>query len=281
MDGQPVHTGEMDSSSPDTMQTQKICQQLIHLLGILSHEFRTPLAIINTATSLLLRHQFSLEEQNEMLQMVQQANKRLSTLTDRLIELAQLEAGLTGIEYGSVDVVRVIQDVLLNTQQDIAESLRDRFTFQLQCQDETGNPTQEAPLIMGDTRCVHEVFAHLLENAVHFSPKGGNIEIIVRPASPQQTVSTHEKSLDTSAFLEICVCDSGLGIESQHLERIFERFYQVETGLTREVSGLGVGLTICSHLIALQRGKIWAESQEQQGSTFRVWLPCYEPVSIA
>jgi signal transduction histidine kinase len=252
---------------------QRIHQQMIGLLAVLSHEFRTPLTIINTATSMLLRKPLSLEERGEMLQMVQQANKRLSTLTDRLMELAQLEAGTFEIQYGIVDILSVIRDVLLYAEQNLAPSLHDCLSFQLQCQDEGGNPTQEAPQVIGDALSLHKVFAHLLENAVRFSPKGGDILVIVRPALPPQTGSQHEEFLNTATFLEICVCDSGLGIESQHLERIFGPFYQVETGLTREVSGLGVGLAICSHLVALHRGRIWAESREGQGSVFHVWLP--------
>ncbi len=281
MDGQPLLPGEEDSSSLDTTQIQKIHQQMIDLLGILSHEFRTPLAIIATATSMLLRKLPSLEERDEALQMIQQANKRLSTLMDRLLDLAQLEAGAFEVEYGSVDVISIIREVMAHAQRDISESLRDRFTFQLQCQDEVGNLTQEAPEIIGDALCLRKVFAHLLENAVRFSPQGGDVLVIIRPASPEQLVSTSEKVLPTPAFLEICVCDSGLGIESQHLEHIFGHFYQVETGLTRSVSGLGIGLTICSHLIALHQGRIWAESQKGQGSTFRVWLPRIDSVSVA
>ena len=185
MDGQPLLPGE-DSSSLDTTQTEKIHQQMIDLLGVLSHEFRTPLAIIATATSMLLRKLTSLEERDEALQMIQQANKRLSTLTDRLLDLAQLEAGAFEVEYGSVNVISIIREVMAHAQQDIPESLRNHFTFQLQCQDEAGNLIQETPEIIADPLSLHKVFAHLLENAVRFSPKGGDILVIIRPASPEQ-----------------------------------------------------------------------------------------------
>ena len=77
----------------------------------------------------------------------------------------------------------------------------------------------------------------------------------------------------TPAFLEICVCDYGLGIPEEHLERIFEHFYRVDTRLTREVNGLGLGLTVCQHLVALHQGRIWAESCPDGGSAFHIWLP--------
>ncbi len=77
-------------------------------------------------------------------------------------------------------------------------------------------------------------------------------------------------------MLEICVCDHGVGIPPEHLERIFDRFHRVDTRLTRETSGLGLGLTICKFLVELQYGVIWAESCPAGGSAFHVWLPLEE-----
>src|SRR2546422_11551175 len=81
---------------------------------------------------------------------------------------------------------------------------------------------------------------------------------------------TERKALHT---IEICVRDSGKGIPAEHLESIFERFHRVDTRLTREVEGLGLGLTICKRIVELHEGAIWAESVVGQGSTFHVWLP--------
>ena len=74
-------------------------------------------------------------------------------------------------------------------------------------------------------------------------------------------------------MVEICVHDHGIGIPPAHLERVFDRFYRVDTRLTREVNGLGLGLAICKRIVELHGGSIWAESDLGQGSTFHVWLP--------
>ena len=74
-------------------------------------------------------------------------------------------------------------------------------------------------------------------------------------------------------MIEVCVEDSGKGIPPEHLASIFERFYRVDTRLTREVGGLGLGLTICKRIVELHEGAIWAESVVGQGSTFHVRLP--------
>jgi two-component system sensor histidine kinase ResE len=264
------------------LNTTAIKQQLFDHLALISHEIRTPLSIINGTASTLLRQQQHLSPQEllEFFQMIQQAGKRMEILTDRLLELAQLEAGILQIEAGRVDLIALIKEAITRTQHSISTPAQSRFSFHLQCRDMTGSPTQEVPEILGDAHCIRTVLLHLLENAVRFSPEGGRIDVIVRPAPGEQTTNTTEQPLTTAQFLEICVCDYGIGIPSEQLKDIFGHFYQVEAGLTREGSGLGIGLTICQHLIALHHGRIWAESCPAGGSAFHVWLPRAELVLV-
>ena len=158
---------------------------LVELLATIGHEFRTPLAVIDGYTSTLMRQSLllSLEEQREFLEMILQAGKRLHVLTDRLLEIAQLEAGTFQLAYSLVDVSAVVREAITLAQQYVPEPLRDRFTFHLQCRDETGNQTQEVPTVTGDARCLRKVLEYLLENAIRFSPEGGRIDVIAgRPA---------------------------------------------------------------------------------------------------
>jgi signal transduction histidine kinase len=255
--------------------SQETEQPLVELLASISHEFRSPLAVIKGYTSMLLHQaqQLSPEEQHESLQMIHEAGKRLESLTDRLLEIAQLEAGIFQVDYSLVDIPTVAREAIVKAQQQVPESLRDRLTLHLQCRDEVGNQAQEVPSVKGDVRSLRKVLEHLLENAIRFSPEGGRIDVIARPAPQERPAAIQDESLNMPSFIEICVCDFGVGIPHEHLERIFERFYRVDTELTREVNGLGLGLTACKYLIALHHGRIWAESCPAGGSAFHVWLP--------
>jgi signal transduction histidine kinase len=131
---------------------------------------------------------------------------------------------------------------------------------------------------------------------MNYSLQGGAIDIIVHPVAsllpvsevsdqineiPASTIGAHLKHALTVArkagrVLEICVCDNGLGIPTEHLGRIFDRFHRVDNRLVREVNGLGLGLTICKRIIDLHDGVIWAESCPAGGSAFHVRLPVDE-----
>jgi two-component system sensor histidine kinase BaeS len=131
------------------------------------------------------------------------------------------------------------------------------------------------------------VLDNLLENAIKYSPEGGVVQVCIRPVVRGQTSlkgvpaaagTPQRDGLATThiprKMLEICVTDSGQGIPTKHLERIFDRFHRVDTRLTRETSGLGLGLAICKRIVELHDGVIWAENRPHgRGSAFYVRLP--------
>lgn len=251
-------------------------RRLVELLATIGHEFRTPLTVINGYTSTLLRRsqQLSSQEHEEFLQNIQRAGLHLEYLLARLFEIAELEANSVSLEWSLVDIPTMVRESIATAQRRVPEPLQEHFTFHIQCRDDGGNQTQHVPRVKGDERCLRKILGHVLENAVRYSPAGGRIDVIVRPA-PQEKM-TDDLPGHASSFLEICVCDFGLGIEDEHLDRIFEHFYRVDTRLTREVYGLGLGLTVCRHLVALHHGRIWVESCPDGGSAFHVWLPSEE-----
>jgi signal transduction histidine kinase len=165
-----------------------------------------------------------------------------------------------------------------------------RIALFLRLEDQLGMPTDDEPIIQADRFRLREVLDNLLENALNYSPEGGKIEVIIRPIRTNGKVSRSqhppvEDDQERNAagdelakpeglqMLEICVRDNGIGIPREHIERIFDHFHRVDTRLTREVNGLGLGLAICKRIVELHDGVIWAESEVGKGSTFHMWLP--------
>lgn len=273
--GQQEQRQILPSSLTQTDTVQETVLPFTELLATLGHEFRTPLAAIKGYSSMLLRQeeQLSPEERREFVQAIQEAGQRLELLTERLLEMTNLEAGAIQLDKGIVDMLPLVQESILRAQRHVPGHLQDRVTFHTHPRDERGNPTSVVPPVRGDRRRLRTVLEHLLENALRFSPEGGRIDVILQPVLPARAALFSGQQALMSPFLEICVCDYGIGIPDEHLERIFERFHRVDTRLTREVNGLGLGLAICRHLIALHQGRIWAESCSAGGSAFHVWLP--------
>jgi signal transduction histidine kinase len=119
----------------------------------------------------------------------------------------------------------------------------------------------------------------VLQNAVTYSPAGGDVVVSLRPyASPSDHSSDHRTA---ARAVEIEVRDGGIGIPTEHLDRVFERFHRVDTRLTREAEGLGLGLAIARRVVELHGGSIWAESDLGSGSTFHIVLPLHDQVSSA
>jgi len=269
------------------------------LLATVSHELRSPLASVKGYAATLLRHErrISREERHEFLLAITQASDRLEAIIDHLLEISQLETGGITIQRSSVDLVYLIRESITSMEQRLevaeqAESFSDtqrHSSFTLSLQDEQGMPTRDEPLIQADRNRLREVLDNLLENAIKYSPEGGAIEVVVRPVVASSPARISPKPSDKSShdnkmgkhppvprsrdMVEICVRDHGIGIPETHLERIFDRFHRVDTRLTREVGGIGLGLAICKRIVELHGGMMWAESEIGTGSTFHIWLP--------
>ncbi len=264
------------------------------LLATVSHELRSPLASIKGYAATLLRHErrISREERHEFLLAITEASDRLAAVIDRLFEMSQLETGDITIEPTVVNLAYLVREAITALEQRFVEPEHQerQFTFTLQLEDEHRVPTHEEPVIWADRHRLREVLDNLLDNAIHYSPEGGAIEVIIRPVftrgqtSRPRTAASRDGRDDRQAMtslakqeaqrmVEFCVRDHGIGIPPAHLERVFDRFHRVDTRLTREVNGMGLGLAICKRIVELHGGTIWAESESGRGTTFHVWLP--------
>jgi signal transduction histidine kinase len=261
------------------------------LLATVSHELRSPLTSIKGYAATLLRHERRLprEERHEFLLAIVEASDRLEVIIDRLLEMSELATGSATINRSPVDIQRLASDASAAARQQAEKTMPGRFTFTLRTYGAAAGG-MGAPLVEVDPRFMRDVLDNLLENAVKYSPNGGTVEVILKVVRPGSSL---DESLDTAADsdklgpeamtqpasgehrpqLEIVVRDLGVGIPSEQLGCIFDQFHRVDTRLTREVDGLGLGLALCRRIVELHDGRIWAESKPGDGSEFHVLLP--------
>ncbi len=217
-------------------------------ISSVSHELRTPLTLIKGYSTSLLRQNVSWDEetQQEFLQIIDEKTDELRDLIDKLLQSAKLEAGALKLEKEPVLIPQLTQKIV----EDIASrAKKHKLTIEF---------APSFPVIEADIRCMEQVLRNLVENAIKYSPEGG--EIIIAGDIKEDEIL-------------ISVSDNGIGIPPEHRDRVFERFYRVDSPLTRGASGSGLGLSITKGHIEAHDGKIWLESTLGKGSKFCFSLP--------
>ncbi|MFN8556499.1 MAG: GAF domain-containing protein [Dehalococcoidia bacterium] len=217
------------------------------LLNTVSHELRTPLSAIKGYTTTLMEFagRIEREEQESFLGEVDRAADRLIGLVDNLLQIARLESNQLPMEPQPVVVASVLRSAVRQmSHRGVAIML---------------DVADDLPPVMADPGRLEQVVANLIDNAIKFSPEGASVAIHAHPAAGDAVA--------------IEVSDRGPGIAPEHQARVFERFYRVESGLTRQAGGSGLGLAICKAIIEQHGGTITLASVEGAGSTFTVTLP--------
>ncbi|EPX57873.1 Phosphate regulon sensor protein PhoR (SphS) [Cystobacter fuscus DSM 2262] len=221
-----------------------------------SHELRTPItAIRGYAETLQGGALGDAQVAARMVDIIHRQSERLSELVEDLLELSRLE---------SREVKLRVQDVsmaLVSTR--AAEVVRHKAQGKRIALELNVPPDVVA---RGDERGLEQVLLNLLDNAVKYTPEGGRVTVSGGREDGRCVVHVH---------------DSGVGIESRHLARIFERFYRVDKGRSRDMGGTGLGLSIVKHLLSAMGGEIRVESQPNEGSTFTIFLPATVPSEAA
>lgn len=260
-----------------------------HFFANISHEFRTPLTLI-LGPAEQIEEKAASAETKEKIGVIKRNAQRLLRLINQLLDLSRLESGKMRLRAAPGDVVPFLKGLVMSFAS-LAE--RKRITLQFLAQEKTLE-------LYFDQDKLEKIFANLLSNAFKFTPEGGGVEVAVAVGSSSDS---SQLSATAPATATVTVSDTGIGIPSDHLPYVFDRFYQATAGSaggvfsshTREHAapldrndptwrasfdesyptgqGTGIGLALAKELVELHRGAISVASAEGQGTTFTVRLP--------
>jgi two-component system, OmpR family, phosphate regulon sensor histidine kinase PhoR len=213
-----------------------------------SHELKTPLTAMRGFAETLLEGDPPEHLRVEFLNSIRTNTLRLQNLVDDLLDLSRLESGAWAVAEEETEVGAVAREVW----RDIQRHQRER-DLQFSVEGDA--------VALADGQALHQIFRNLIENAVRFTSDGGAIRVTIEPKGSE---------------VGVAVSDSGAGIPSGSLPRIFERFYRVDAGRGRGAGGTGLGLAIVRHLVQSLGGEVGAESRLGEGTTIRFTLPRVE-----
>jgi PAS domain S-box-containing protein len=256
--------------------------------SIISHELKTPVALIKGYAQTLARPDASWDSETarQGLEIIEEEADRLESLIDNLLDASRIVASGIKLDYGDVDLEQLARKV--------AEAYRtqtDSHTIALDF-------PMRLPLVWGDEERLRQVLTNLVSNAIKYSPDGGVIRIggwlqpaHIRPATRRQraedaagppsaespeAVDVQAVDVQDVAQVVMFVADQGVGIPSSELTNIFDRFYRVDSSLRRTTAGAGLGLFLCRAIVEAHGGRIWATSEPGRGTTIFFTTPVEE-----
>jgi signal transduction histidine kinase/CheY-like chemotaxis protein/HAMP domain-containing protein len=233
----------------DITKEYEVDQMKSEFVSTVSHELRTPLSSILGFTELLLNREQKPERQKKYLTTIYNEAKRLTSLINDFLDVQRMESGRQTYEKKYIPLLPLLNKVI-----EAQQVTTKHHEFRLE--DEGGNPT-----VLGDRTKIEQAFTNLINNAVKYSPAGG--EIVVRV--------TEENHL-----IRVDVIDQGLGIPEDAIPKLFQKFYRVDNSDRRSIGGTGLGLSIVQEIIKEHEGEIGVQSNFEKGSIFTVTLPAVQ-----
>ncbi len=216
-----------------------------NFLSVVSHELKTPLHSIKGFVDIILMDKTGpvTEIQRDFLETVKQQTNHLQRMIDDLLEFSRLESGRVALRLSPVDIPVVLEAVV-----DKLTPLADAAEVTL-----INLAPENLSTISADPWRLEQVVTNLVDNAIKFTPAQGTVTL---------------RAFETPDEIHVSVSDTGIGIAPGNLERVFDRFYQIDGGVNRLYKGTGLGLTICRHIVEHHGGRIWVESEYGHGATF-------------
>jgi signal transduction histidine kinase/CheY-like chemotaxis protein len=228
-------------------------------LANMSHEIRTPMNAIIGFSDLLNQPYITDEDRSEFVKLINEHSNLLLELIEDIIDISQIESEKVDLRESECNLHQLFEDSKKIIERKLIVSEKENIKVKI------NTPIKKKDLkIKTDCGRLEQILNKLFSNAIKFTHEG-SIEI--------------GYELISEKTLQFYVKDTGIGMEKQHLEVVFERFRQVEITHARDYGGAGIGLTIARHITEMLGGKIWAESKPGEGSTFYFTLP-FKPVSI-
>ncbi len=235
----------------DITELKRLEKMRTDFVANVSHELRTPLTAIKGFVETLLDGALEdPEAARRFLGIVSVETDRMVNLVKDLLELSRLEGAERAGNQVPVDMVQLVEDIGESYRGRAAE---EQLEFHLEIED-------EPPKVLGDATLLRQAITNLLDNALKYTDPGGHVWLSLASSGDR---------------VYVAVRDTGIGIPSKHLSRIFERFYRVDKGRCRKRGGTGLGLAIVKHIVEKHQGKIDVESEYGEGSCFTITLPAY------
>jgi len=230
----------------DITERKKMEQLKDEFIGMVSHELKTPLTVIIGALAVAQSKELSAAEKTAMIESAASGADDLAAMLENLLELSRYQSDRLKIQPEQVDIVKIVESVILK--------LRSRSEIH----NLVTEISADIPPVNVDRLRIERVLFNLVENAVKYSPHGGEIKVSVRR--------------DGSELL-ISVRDTGIGISPENVSKLFQSFERIDAYEQHSIPGLGLGLRVCRLLVEAHGGKIWVDSELDKGSTFSFTLP--------
>lgn len=237
-------------------------------VSIVSHELRTPLTPINNSLEIVLSEQAGpiSDDAKNFINMAKRNVVRLSGIIEDLLDLSRVQTGKLDFKYKVANLAPSLELIQKTFEQSGQEK---NITVSLDVE-------ENLPEVYADTHRVEQIISNLVTNALKFTPEGGSIKITAKKINSGEI---NQKLLISpfyplsGEYVKISTKDTGIGIKKEDIPKIFEKFSQIENSLTRNIGGVGLGLSITKQLLDAHLGAITVESKEGKGSDFSVYLP--------